>query len=927
MPDQRFAFMLGTGRCGSTIVGQVVAMHDQVGFIANVDDRFAGLNRKGRMNNRIYRALPAPLQKQGGRRGGASGGRLASGVRSVAMTPSEGYRLLDRHVSPMLSAPVRDLVAEDASEWLSRRLRTFFERRAAAQGRPLFLHKFTGWPRAGLLHAVFPEARFVHVVRDGRAVACSLVQQPWWDGFSGPGGWSFGPLSDSDDALWHESGRSFTVLAGLEWKLLMQAFAEAQALVPAESWLELRYEDVVERPREQVQRLLDHLGLEWTAGFERSFAALEFAPDRAGAYRDELSAARRRDARPGAGAGAARPRIQRRRVTQEAATGRLQNLSLAGPAGLLLALVPVAAALRLTANGGGYTIDQWGIWGAATVIAAGVALVSQPVTRLSGVQRVLPLSLLGLALWSYASIHWAAWPQSALVEGNRYLVYSAAVTLVLVALPGQRWRRLLVAFVAACTALPALQVALQLWHSPNALARFEGGRLVAGVGYGGGLAAAVAIGFWPLVAFASDRSTPRPMRPLAAAGAGLVLATVVPTEARASVWALVLSAIVFFALCPSPIRSGSIAAGALLPTLGLWHQLNGVFASSGVSHAHTVGVSIMLVGLVAGTVGLAQVVLDELVTLPPVARRAVAVAALVWLVLVLALGSVAAFAVTDGHPVAWARHTLQRTVDRVGTEGGQAAGAGQAGSRFGSLDTGRYDLWKVAARGFRERPAEGFGAGNFGYLNVLIGHPFLFPYQAHSQLLEVAATLGFPGLALYLAALLLPIGACIWLRASGTQPKTDQLLAAGIGGALGYFAVHAQVDWIWQLSSCALPALLLAATAVAMLPPGRERPRSLVTGGAALLASVLAAALLIVPATLAQTLPGALLRGAGRRRPQRRAPCRAARPALRPPRPGHRPRAASHRRHRGRAGGRPPRGGRRAEVLGGLAGAGRDGGA
>jgi hypothetical protein len=80
------------------------------------------------------------------------------------------------------------------------------------------------------------------------------------------------------------------VLAGLEWKLLMQAFAEAQALVPAESWLELRYEDIVERPREQVQRLLDHLGLEWTASFERSFAALEFAPDRAGAYRDELSA-------------------------------------------------------------------------------------------------------------------------------------------------------------------------------------------------------------------------------------------------------------------------------------------------------------------------------------------------------------------------------------------------------------------------------------------------------------------------------------------------------------------------------------------------------------------------------------------------------------------------------------------------------------
>jgi hypothetical protein len=287
--SQRFAFMLGTGRCGSTIVGQVVAMHADVGFIANVDDRFAGFNRRGRLNNRIYRSLPAPLQKQGGRRGGARPGRIAAGVRSVGMTPSEGYRLLNRHVSPMLSAPFRDLVADDASDWLSARLRAFFEQRAAAQGRPLFLHKFTGWPRAGLLHAVFPEARFVHVVRDGRAVAASLVQQPWWTGFAGPAGWGFGELAPEDAALWEASGRSFTVLAGLEWKLLMEAFEQARALLPAEAWLELRYEDVVSRPREQVELLLRHLGLEWTDGFERSFAALELTPARADAYRDELA--------------------------------------------------------------------------------------------------------------------------------------------------------------------------------------------------------------------------------------------------------------------------------------------------------------------------------------------------------------------------------------------------------------------------------------------------------------------------------------------------------------------------------------------------------------------------------------------------------------------------------------------------------------
>jgi hypothetical protein len=538
-------------------------------------------------------------------------------------------------------------------------------------------------------------------------------------------------------------------------------------------------------------------------------------------------------------------------VTAKPAMRRLAGVSPIGAAGLALTLIPVAASLRLTGHGGGYTIDEWGIWAAVTVIAAGVALVSQPLSRLSGLQRLLPLALLGLGLWSLLSIRWAAWPQSALAEADRYLFYAAAVTLVLVALPTSGWRRLLVAAVAAAAAAPALIVSLKLWQSSNPAELFQAGRLVGSIGYGGGLAAAVAIGFWPLVAFAGDRATPRAARPLAAFGAGLALATVVPTEARAAVWALVVSSLVFFALCPTPVRSGAVAAGALLPTLALWHDLNSVFSSSSGGHPHGVGSSILLVGLVSGLVCAGQVLLDQFVTLPAGGRQAVAVAASIAVVVVVMLGAVAVFAVTDGHPIGWARHTLQRTVDRVGTEGGQAAAEGQAGSRFGSLDTGRYDLWKVAVRGFEQRPAEGYGAGNFGYLNVRLGHPFLFPYQAHSQLLEVAATLGFPGIALFLVVLIVPLGACVWARLRRPS-RSEQLLAAGVGGSLGYFAVHAQVDWIWQLSSCALPALLLAAAVIGMLPAGAERRRSAVLGMAAAAAAVAAAVVLVVPAALAQ---------------------------------------------------------------------------
>jgi hypothetical protein len=317
------------------------------------------------------------------------------------------------------------------------------------------------------------------------------------------------------------------------------------------------------------------------------------------------------------------------------------------------------------------------------------------------------------------------------------------------------------------------------------------------------------------------------------------------------VWALAVSALVFFALCPTPIRSGAVAAGSVLPTLLLWHQLNGVFSSTTGGHPHSVGLAILLTGLVSAVVAAAQTLLDEVLTLPAEARRAVAIAGAVWLVLMVLAGGVVGLAVTDGHPVAWTRHTLQRTVDRVGGENGQAAGEGQAGSRFGSLDTGRYELWKVALRGFRERPTRGVGAGNFGYLNVRIGRPFLFPFQAHSQMLEVASTLGIPGIALFAIVLGLPLAACAWTRLRAPSAG-ERLLASGIAGSLAYFAAHGQVDWIWQLSSCALPAVLLSAVAVAMLPPGRERTRPLALGAVAAVAAVAAAALLIVPAGLAQ---------------------------------------------------------------------------
>jgi hypothetical protein len=280
------AFVIGTGRCGSTLAHEVLARHPEVGFVSNLQDKLPTVSFGGRWNNALLRRAAPRDPRLGPFRDRP---RLIERGR-LRVAPSEGWEVLERQVSPLLATPDRDLVAADATPWLAARLRRFFERRMAAQRRRVFLHHVTGWPRTGLLHAVFPQARFIHVVRDGRAVANSWLQTSWWTGYQGPDKWYLGSLPEPYATEWAASGESFVLLAGLGWKLLLDAFQAARHAVPPPQWLQVCYEDVVADPRGQVARMLEFLGLPWTPEFEAGFSRYVFETGRREAFRRDLDA-------------------------------------------------------------------------------------------------------------------------------------------------------------------------------------------------------------------------------------------------------------------------------------------------------------------------------------------------------------------------------------------------------------------------------------------------------------------------------------------------------------------------------------------------------------------------------------------------------------------------------------------------------------
>ncbi len=97
-----------------------------------------------------------------------------------------------------------------------------------------------------MLGRLFPRARFVHVVRDGRAVAASLVRQAWVDPASG-------------EPIWYckdpASGARY-------WSQVVQGIRAQAAQVPGR-YLEIRYEELVQEPRATLERLLAFLGEAW----------------------------------------------------------------------------------------------------------------------------------------------------------------------------------------------------------------------------------------------------------------------------------------------------------------------------------------------------------------------------------------------------------------------------------------------------------------------------------------------------------------------------------------------------------------------------------------------------------------------------------------------------------------------------------------
>jgi hypothetical protein len=260
--------IVGTGRCGSTVFHRLLATHPQLMWLSGFSVRYP---TKPAWNRRAVTAMDNPLLRR---------------LFGERIRPGEGYPFWDAYAYGF-SEPCRDLLRTDVSARVKKQVRAALESMLTPRRNRLLL-KITGWPRIGFLNEIFEDAKFIHIVRDGRAVASSLLHVQFWRGWYGPQGWRAGLLSPEDQATWESYGRSFTALAGLEWRIQMRAMEAARRALDPKLFFEVKYEEFCREPLETYRRVLEFAELPDSAEFERQVAAASIKST-SNRWRDDLT--------------------------------------------------------------------------------------------------------------------------------------------------------------------------------------------------------------------------------------------------------------------------------------------------------------------------------------------------------------------------------------------------------------------------------------------------------------------------------------------------------------------------------------------------------------------------------------------------------------------------------------------------------------
>jgi len=491
--------------------------------------------------------------------------------------------------------------------------------------------------------------------------------------------------------------------------------------------------------------------------------------------------------------------------------------------GVLLAL-PGGLIALFAFNAGGYFPDApaFGVIVLLVCLAIRATLSTRPFAGFSAGVAVVTTALALYAAWTLLSATWSHAPSRALIEADRSLLYLLAV-VVCGSLPRSTaritWMLRGVALAAAAVAVVALATRLLpdvLPTSTNLAAQ----RLSFPLTYWNSLGLLAALAGLLCLHFTASLREPPGVRIAAAALLPPVCVTLFFTFSRGAIAAGVIGVVLYAVLArPRGLVSAIAAAGSLTAVALATAYRADLLATeqaataTAVDQGHRVALVVVLCAAGAGLLRALALPVDrrlEQLRLQPRLRRPVLwSAAVVGLVSVLMVGALADVP-----------HRVSRSYERFVDTPNLRNETDLRQRLTDSANGGRVDHWRVALDALDRNELRGHGAGTYRTLWMRErGAPYvgLVVRDAHSLYFENLAELGVVGLAL-LAVALLTMLVAVARRCRGRQRE----LYAVVLAAIFTWALHAGVDWDWEMPAVTVWVFALGGLVLARAEPKRS---------------------------------------------------------------------------------------------------------
>lgn len=239
---------IGTGRSGTTIISEVINRHPNLAFPSNYQDAKPAATKL----NLVRLIFDNPIWRIHGQKPQLN---KLSIINKYTFRPSEAHNMWEYLTGNDVHFARDFLLDPEISEERINFIRQYFNKMVLYQNKDRLSIKITGPSRIAFLSKIFPDAIFINLKRDILPTINSFLKVDFWQIRGAKKLWWKGAYSKKEKEWVLKNFNDPVLMTAFQLnKIVETTETERRKLTP--KYLEIRYEDFVANPLDEIKRII-----------------------------------------------------------------------------------------------------------------------------------------------------------------------------------------------------------------------------------------------------------------------------------------------------------------------------------------------------------------------------------------------------------------------------------------------------------------------------------------------------------------------------------------------------------------------------------------------------------------------------------------------------------------------------------------------